>query len=75
VAQNRVSSTNKDSLTVHVANLAEGAVIKESLIAQQRGLSRMSVVKNFFTAAVREQSRYFEQAIAANVAEILGARG
>lgn len=34
MTQNRFSPTNKDSLKVHRANLAEGAAIKDSLIAQ-----------------------------------------
>lgn len=69
--QNHFNPTNKDSLSVHQANLAERSAIKESLIVRLMDLLRVSVVKNSFTAAVWEQSCYFEQAIAANVADIL----
>lgn len=49
------------------ANIAEGAVVKEFLIAQQRGLSRMSVGKKFFTTAGQRQIHGLGKVIAADV--------
>jgi len=72
MAQNRFSSTIKDSLTVRQANLAEGAAIKESLIAQQGGLSRTPVGKKFFTTADQREFRYLAQTNASNAAELIG---
>lgn len=73
MAQNHFSPTNKDSLTVHHANLTEGAAIKESLIAQQRGLSHKSVEKKFFTTADQRQVHDLGKVIAANVTGVLEA--